>query len=202
MKRIGIDIDGCLTDVYSWYFKNGSEYAKTVGKGLVNENGCDAKEMYDLTDDEFKNFLEKKLLDYSMNEPVREGASDTCIQLISEGFELYIITARFNSDKDNEEGLKMRKIVEKWLKDNKIPYSKIIYSSENKKDICLENHIEIMIEDNLKTLKEIKKYIPVICFDAPYNRNIDNDNLIRVTKWEEILNYITKKYENNKTIYR
>ena len=96
----------------------------------------------------------------------------------------------------------MRKIVEKWLKDNKIPYSKIIYSSENKKDICLENHIEIMIEDNLKTLKEIKKYIPVICFDAPYNRNIDNDNLIRVTKWEEILNYITKKYENNKTIYR
>ena len=194
MKRIGIDIDGCLTDVYSWYFKNGSEYAKTVGKGLVNENGCDAKEMYDLTDDEFKKFLEKKLLDYSTNEPVREGASDTCIQLISEGFELYIITARFNSDKDNEEGLKMRKIVEKWLKDNKIPYSKIIYSSENKKDICLENHIEIMIEDNLKTLKEIKKYIPVICFDAPYNRNIDNDNLIRVTKWEEILNYITKKY--------
>ena len=111
MKRIGIDIDGCLTDVYSWYFKNGSEYAKTVGKGLVNENGCDAKEMYDLTDDEFKNFLEKKLLDYSMNEPVREGASDTCIQLISEGFELYIITARFNSDKDNEEGLKCAKLL-------------------------------------------------------------------------------------------
>lgn len=202
MKRIGIDIDGCLTDVYSWYFKNGSEYAKTVGKGLVNENGCDAKEMYDLTDDEFKKFLEKKLLDYSTNEPAREGASDTCIQLISEGFELYIITARFNSNKDNEEGLKMRKIVEKWLKDNKIPYSKIIYSSENKKDICLENHIEIMIEDNLKTLKEIKKYIPVICFDAPYNRNIDNDNLIRVTKWEEILNYILTNYEDYKTIDR
>ncbi len=193
MKKIGVDIDGCLTEVYSGYLKNGADYAKTIVKSLVNKNGYDAKEMYNLTNEEFKYFINKRLIDYSINESARLGASNVCNQLISNGFELYIITARFNSDKEDEEGIKMRRIVENWFKDNNIPYTKIIYSSKNKLDICLENNIEIMIEDNLKTLKEIKEYIPVICFDAPYNRNIDNDNLFRVTTWEEILEYLIKR---------
>ena len=128
MKRIGIDIDGCLTDVYNWYLKNGEIYANSIGKKLVNQNGYDAMEMYNLTKEEFKDFLNQKLMDYSINEPARDNASQVCKELISKGYELIIITARFNSDKDNQEGLKLRNIVEEWLKRNDIPYTRIIYS--------------------------------------------------------------------------
>ena len=191
--KIGIDIDGCLTDVYSWYLKNGKEYANKIGKKLVNKNGYDAMEMYGLTLEEFKDFINERLIDYSINEPARENASTVCNKLISNGHELHIITARFNADKEDEQGLKMRSIVEKWLKDNNIPYTSIIYSSKNKLDICKENDIDIMIEDKSSTLKEIKEHIPVICFDAPYNRDLDNDNLYRVSNWNEILEIINNE---------
>ena len=194
MKRIGIDIDGCLTDVYNWYLTNGKEYASSIGKKLINKNGYDPVEMFNLTKEEFKDFLEKKLMDYSINEPARENASKVCKELIEEGYELYIITARFNSDKNDETGVKMRKIIEQWFKDNNIPYTRIIYSSEDKLDICLTNKIDIMIEDKVSTLLDIKKHIPVICFDAPYNRNIDDNNLFRVRNWKEIEEII----KNNK----
>ena len=151
-------------------------------------------EMYNLTKEEFKDFLDKKLIDYSINEPARINARQACKELINDGYELYIITARFNSDKENPEGLKMRSIVEEWFKRNGIPYTRIIYSSEEKLSICLANHIDIMIEDKPSTLLEIKKSIPVICFDAPYNREIDNRNLYRVKNWLEIYDVISKKF--------
>ena len=43
-----------------------------------------------------------------------------------------------------------------------------------------------MIEDKASTLLDIKEHIPVICFDAPYNRNIDTKNLFRVRNWKEV----------------
>ncbi len=193
MKRIGIDIDGCLTDVYNWYLKNGYEYAKGIGKSLVNVNGYDAMEMYGLTLDEFMDLIDKSLVSYSVKELARENASQVCKKLIKDGYELIIITARFGCDQEDENGLKMRSVVENWLIDNNIPYTQIIYSSENKLDICLEKDIDIMIEDKPDTLLEIKKHIPVICFDAPYNRDIDNNNLYRVFNWNEVLNIIEKK---------
>ena len=198
MKRIGIDIDGCLTDVYNWYLTNGKEYASSIGKKLINKNGYDPVEMFNLTKEEFKDFLEKKLMDYSINEPARENASRVCKELIEEGYELYIITARFNSDKNDESGVKMRKIIEQWFKDNNIPYTHIIYSSEDKLDICLTNKIDIMIEDKVSTLLDIKKHIPVICFDAPYNRNIDDNNLFRVRNWKEIEEIIKNNKQKGK----
>lgn len=193
MKRIGVDVDGCLTNVYNWYLKNGKEYASNIGKKLINKNGYDPIEMFNLTKEEFNDFLEKKLMDYSINEPARENASKVCKELIEEGYELYIITARFNSDKNDESGVKMRKIIEQWFKDNSIPYTRIIYSSEDKLDICLTNQIDIMIEDKVSTLLDIKKHIPVICFDAPYNRNIDDNNLFRVRNWKEIKKILENK---------
>lgn len=87
----------------------------------------------------------------------------------------------------------MRYIVENWLKENDIPYTDIIYSSKDKLDICIEKHIDIMIEDKLSTLSKIKKYIPVICFDAPYNKEIDDNNLFRVFDLNEVLNIIKKE---------
>ncbi len=55
-----------------------------------------------------------------------------------------------------------------------------------------------MIEDKTSTLLDIKELIPVICFDAPYNRNIDKKNLFRVRNWKEIEEIIknNKKKEN------
>ena len=79
-----------------------------------------------------------------------------------------------------------KKIVLDWLKRNKIEYDKIIFSPEDKLDICLENNIDVMIEDKPANINKISGKIPVICFHAGYNKNCDGSNIIRCYSWYDI----------------
>ena len=79
-----------------------------------------------------------------------------------------------------------KKIVLNWLKRNKIEYDKIIFSPEDKLDICLENNIDVMIEDKPANINKISGKIPVICFHAGYNKNCDGGNIIRCYSWYDI----------------
>ena len=72
------------------------------------------------------------------------------------------------------------------LKRNKIEYDKIIFSREDKIDICLENNIELMIEDKPANINKISGKIPVICFHAGYNKNCNDNNIIRCYSWYDI----------------
>ena len=100
--------------------------------------------------------------------------------------EIYIITARFSTDKNDEDGKKMRNIVINWLKEYNIFYDKIIFSGEDKLDICLKNNINLMIEDKANNINTISKKIPVICFDARYNQECKGNNIYRCYSWYDI----------------
>ena len=189
MKKIGIDIDGVLTDVYNWYLINGREYAKSIDKHLINDKAYDARGMFDLTEDEFADFIDKKIWDYAANEPAKKDAKEVLKQLSKNEYELIIITARYKADKDNEQGIKMRECVKRWLDNNELKYDQIIFSRDKKK-ICEDNHIDIMFEDKPSTIVELSEYIPVICFNAPYNENIEGDNIYRVYDWNEVCNIV------------
>ena len=194
MKKIGIDIDGVLTDVYNWYLINGKKYADSLGKSLVNEKGYDAKEMYDLSDEEFTDFIDKTIWNYSKDEPARKDAKETLEKLLDNNYELIIITARYKADKDNENGKKMRECVKNWLNNNGLKYSNIIFSDDKTK-ICKDNSIDLMIEDKPDTIINLSNYIPVICFNAPYNENIKGKNIFRVFNWNEVYNQINEIFE-------
>ena len=85
----------------------------------------------------------------------------------------------------------MRSIVKKWLKNNQIIYDKIIFSQEDKRNICKENNVDIMIEDAPKNIVELSEVLPkIICFDALYNREISKDNVIRCYSWYDIYSKI------------
>ena len=59
-----------------------------------------------------------------------------------------------------------------------------------------------MIEDKASTLLDIKEHIPVICFDAPYNRNIDTKNLFRVRNWKEVKKKYLKTSKKENEIWK
>ena len=195
MKKIGIDIDGVLTDVYNWYLINGKKYADSLGKSLVNEKGYDAKEMYDLTNEEFTDFIDKTIWDYSKDEHARKDAKEMLEKLLDNNYELIIITARYKADKDNENGKKMRECVKNWLNNNGLKYSNIIFSDDKTK-ICKDNSIDLMIEDKPDTIINLSNYIPVICFNAPYNENIESKNIYRVFNWNEVYDQINDIFEH------
>ncbi len=189
--RIGIDIDGVLTDIEQWQLDYGSKVVfEQYHKGIVNSNGYDIKEIFDVESNLDDDFWREYLYDYATKEPARKFSDEVTNKLKEDGNEIYIITARFLTDKDDENSIKMRDIVTNWLKEYNIFYDKIIFSPEEKLDICLENNIDLMIEDKVDNINTISKQIPVICFDARYNQECNGKNIYRCYSWYDIYNKI------------
>lgn len=173
--RIGIDIDGVLTDIERWQLDYGSKYYyEMYGKNIINPKGYDTMDIFissALEDDEF---WRKYFREYAMNIAARKFADEITKKLKEDGHELYIITARgafLSHSADVMLYEENKKIVLEWLKKNKIVYDKIVFSEEEKLNICLENKIDIMIEDNPKGIIDISSKIPVIFLTLDIMRN-------------------------------
>ena len=188
--RIGIDIDGVLTDIEQWQIDFGSKYYyEKYNIGIKNHKGYETFEIFETDrkiDDEF---WEKYFIDYSMNVEIRKFANEVIKKLKEDGHEIYIITARGSFLSHSAEVMSYeenKKIVLNWLEKNNIVYDKIIFSPEDKLDICVENGIDLMIEDKVENINKISSKIPVICFNAGYNELCNGKNIIRCYSWYDI----------------
>ena len=53
-----------------------------------------------------------------------------------------------------------------------------------------------MIEDNVENINNLSKIIPVICFDAKYNKICKGKNIFRAYTWYDVYYQITKVINN------
>ena len=192
--NIGIDIDGVLTDVRRFMIDEGLKYCEenNVGK-LVNINAYNSDDIFDWGKESDTDFWVKNIFSYAKNNPVIEGASENIKKLKNEGHKIFIITARWlTSNEDNElfndksVGEKMRNTVKQWLAKNNIVYDKIVFSGSDKSNAITENNIDIMIDDSPRNLIQLSKFIKVICYDWPYNKEVKGNNIYRCSNWKEI----------------
>lgn len=188
--RIGIDIDGVLTNIESFVadymtkycIENNIEYK--IGKSSYN-----VYETFNISKEQGNKFWDAYIEDYAKNEKARAFASEVIEELKEDGHEIYIITARWFANRDDEIGNKMRETVKNWLCEYKIPYDKLVFvkaSNESKDKEIAENKIDLMIEDNPSNINELSKIIPVICYDAEYNRDCKGEKIIRCYSWYDI----------------
>ena len=198
--KIGIDIDGVLTDIEKWQLDVGSKFYLKYNKNIVNPNGYDSDEVFNATKEMDSEFWNSCLYDYAKNEPARKFANEVIDKLRDKDYKIYIITARDLTNRNDELGREMREIVKEWLKNNKINYDKIIFSPEDKFEICKENNIGIMIEDKVENINNISKIIPVICFNAGYNKMCSGKNIFRAYTWYDVYYQITNIIDNEETI--
>lgn len=193
--RIGIDIDGVLTDIEQWQLDYGSKfYFEKYGKEIQNNEGYETTEIFKVDSKLDDEFWTEYFKDYSINVDVRKLASEVIKKLKQDGNEIYIITARgsFLSHSANVMLFEENKnIVLEWLRKNEIEYDKIIFSPEDKLSICLENNINVMIEDKVDNINKISTRIPVICFHAGYNKNCKGNNIFRCYSWYDIYSKIS-----------
>lgn len=188
--RIGIDIDGVLTDVEQWQLDFGGKFFSKFNKNVINKDGYEIAEIFNVSDELDEQFWNEYLYEYVTKEPSRKFANEVIKKLKEKENEIYIITARRFTNENTEDGQKMRNIVIDWLKQQEIVYDKIIFAPEDKLNICLENNIDIMIEDKVENIEKISTKLPVICFNAGYNKDCKNDNIYRVYNWYDIYNLI------------
>ncbi len=194
--RIGVDIDGVLTNVEQfsidylskYCFENNIEYN-------IGRSSYDISETFGISSEKEDAFWNKYLEFYAINEKARPFASEVIKKLKKDGHEIYIITARWLTNRDDNIGENMRKIVKKWLSENEIIYDKLIFSKsskEKKGHEIIENKINLMIEDNPNNINELSSIVPVICYDTNYNRDCLNDNIFRCYSWYDIYKKITE----------
>lgn len=189
--RIGIDIDGVLTDIEQYQLDCGSKYvSEHFNKGVINGEEYETTDIFGIDNNMDNDFWTEYLPKYASEEPARKYASEVIQKLKNDGNEIYIITARYLTDRDDELGIRMRETVKKWLSDNKIYYDELIFSPEDKLEICKENSINLMIEDKVDNINKISHEIPVICFHAGYNKRCIGTNIIRCYSWYDIYNKI------------
>ena len=188
--KIGIDIDGVLTDIEQWQLDYGGKFFSKLNKSVVDKNGYGISTIFGVEADLDNEFWDKYLYEYVTKEPSRKFASEVIKKLKENGNEIYIITARYLTGSDTKEGQQMREIVVKWLEEQKIYYDKIIFSPEDKQEVCKKNKIDLMIEDKVENINNISNNIPVICFHAGYNKECNGENIYRVYNWYDIYNLI------------
>ncbi len=190
--RIGIDIDGVLTDMEQFQLDYGTKFAyENYNKELINPEKYEIKDMFNMSREVYDEFWDTYFLDYVINEKPRKFADEITNKLHQEGYEVYIITARYFTENDNKkaEGT-IEQVISKWLNQNNIYFDKIIFSPEDKLEICSNNKIELMIEDAPYNINSLSTIIPVICFNAGYNKECNGNNIYRCYSWYDIYSKI------------
>ena len=186
--NIGIDIDDTISktteaidEMAKYYTENilKREFKLNEDKEILDPMW--AKYLYGWTTEENDKFWD---LYY---EKIMSNLSpkDNVIQIInnlSQKNKIVIITARW--DRTNGS---IAKITNEWLERQGIHYDKIFMGHEDKRKIAMENNIDIFIDDNYKTCKQISELgIRTLIMNSRLNKNIKDDTLERVFSWEDI----------------
>ena len=182
--RIGIDVDNTITDtlpIMKQYCKKYNE--EVVKRNLtMNEVGFAASNLYDWTEEEKKYFCDNILEEVFLKVEPKENAQKIIQQLKQEKHKIYIITARTKAKNSYELTLKT-------LQKYNIPYDELVIQKD-KKQYCIDNHIDVLIDDEPQNITEVSKIIPVIVFEWTHNRSCKGDNIIKVKTWDEVYEVI------------
>ena len=150
--KIGIDIDGVIEDLNQFRLDYGIKfcYEHKIPYKITLEEYYEGKAL-GISDEQEELFWNEYLEYYATTYHPKTFAKEV-IDILKEKHEIYIITAR------NEQGLPpetyghMQDMVKQWLSKNDIKYDKLIFTQKGKLIACLENEIDIMVEDSPKNI--------------------------------------------------
>lgn len=188
---IGIDIDDTLTELKQPKIEIAEKYIKehNLPYKLISPNSAFFREMFDWPIDVCNKFWFEKSFELLDNALPRENASNVIQKLKSLGHTILIITARANDWHDDPYGMSAD-----WLNRHHIPYDKILYGFQDKTQVCVDEKVDIFIDDMPSNLAKLQPYgIKTIMMGACHNEVQDVYDGIRVKDWFEIENYIYSK---------
>ena len=190
--NIGIDIDNVISKfdeaLEEEFLKHDKELRNT---GIIDPNKHMTEGMFDWSEEELRPFYLDNVERIAKNLEVKEGAKEYIEKLKEDGHTIVIITGR-----DNGEYTDPYNMTKKWLKDKEIPYDKLIFvngyknNKQGKAAKCIENGIDVMIDDSRGICKEcFQNNITTLIMDKPCNREIKE--ITRVYNWKDIYEFIT-----------
>ena len=185
--NIGIDIDDTIaktseeTDIYAKEYTEKVLNRKFEFKQVEILDPMWAKHLYGWSSEENDNIWDLYYEKIMENVKPKDDAIEIINELSKEN-NIIIITARW----DRENGI-INEITKHWLDTYNINYNKLFIGHEDKRNIAKENEIDLFIDDNFKTCKQISEIgIKTLLMNSRINKDMKTDNLERVFSWKEI----------------
>ena len=193
--NIGIDIDGVLTDLEKFMIDYGTKFC--LEEGLeINIKQFDYSEAitFNCTQEQADRFWERYFTGYVINEPHRKFAPDVINKLREQGNKIYIITARDEYGLSKEYYGKIQQLTKEWLSKQNITYDRLIFARDEEKIVqCLDNNIDVMIEDSPRNIKDISRKVKVIKYYCKYNEDVEGANIITAYSWWHIYDLVNSQ---------
>ena len=173
--KIGIDIDDTMTnttEILEFYLK---QYDKIVETSDWTKWDKSIQ----------RDFFNKNMVSIVTNVKLKKNVKEVLYELKNNNT-LVLITSRSDRYADN-----ICNLTEKFIKDNELPFDNIFTCSGDKVNICMNEHIDILIDDNKYICEKVyEKGIEVLLFDSKYNKD---SKFRRVYNWVEIKEIIGDK---------
>lgn len=193
--KIGIDIDGVIFD----FERQMNVYAELYDllvlekNGVINKNKFSYLDKYDWSLEEKRKFTDEYLIKGTLNCSFVPGVKES-LELLTKENEVFIITARGLINKET------KKYVSKRLMELDIKFDNINFEVKDKLEKCKSLNIELMIEDNPEICEILSKN-GIKCLylrDKNSPKLEENEYLIEVNNWGEILRYIINNKNSKK----
>ena len=191
--RIGLDLDGCVIDSEKTFRVYGEIYGvDVINKKIAHPEEGKHFKRYDLTDEEDKYFLYNYILNAAKESNLMPGFLPVYKRLKEQGHEFIVITARgglLPEMKDN--ALEV-------LRNNNIDVDGFYYNVHDKLEICKQENIDVMIDDDYHIIEKISaSKIKTLYFrDTNLKKLEENEYIREVNNWGDVYRYFHEVEKN------
>ncbi len=186
--KIGIDLDGVVIDSETTFRTYEEIFDIDVLKGnhLINKEEPKFQARYNWTNEQEKEFIEKYFLIVSKESNLMSGFIGIYNLLKEQGHEFVVITARGGFVK------KMKDDAIRLLEEKNIKFDKYYWNVDDKLEICKNEKVDIMIDDDWKIIKRLAdNEVKTLYFrDTNLMKLEENKYIKEVNNWGEIYRYI------------
>ncbi|MCL7747210.1 hypothetical protein [Halalkalibacter alkaliphilus] len=180
-KRMGLDIDGTVTDPNTFIPYLNKHFKKSLTLDDLTE--YDLTSVLDISEKQFWDWMGKhEALIYK--EAELAAHAELTLHEWTKHHDLIYITARRSH---------LAEITQHWFLTKSVPFDHIeLVGKHDKLDAVREHQLDIFFEDkhdNAVAIAEEFK-IPVILMDTPYNRLPSPKNVIRANNWVEAKDWV------------
>ena len=190
---IGLDLDGVIVDSETSFRVYEEIFAieDLNNSKIINFEEPKYQERYDWTKEEQDRFNQKYLQKAAKESNFMPGFLTIYNKLKAQGFEFVLITARGRFIEE------MKNDAIRFLNDNNIVFDKCFWNVHDKLEICKNENIDVMIDDDHRIIKQLSdaKIHTLYFRDTNLKKLEESDYIHEVNNWGDIYRYFTKESE-------
>jgi len=192
---IGVDIDGVLANRQEWDMTHAAQHFAISEGDRIDPSSYFIEGKFGITKDQASDYWGSFIWDYAENVEPMIGAAEALRKLKDDGHTIIINTARWLSERNDEQGARMRSATEQWLKKHGLLCDKLVFAHHFYKDklhVAKELALDIHIDDLPREIELLAPSLPVLIFDNAYNQDFSLPNTRRVKSWDDLYKTISK----------